>query len=87
MPSGGNTERCGQIRTVFEVVWPTANFADSWPRLTPSDRRTTAPTSQNGFRRFANCSTANFADLWPRRTHSGLKIGYPHKPKSQRKHV
>ncbi len=43
MPCGGNTERCGQIRTVFEVVWPAAIYADLWPRTTRFRRRSGYP--------------------------------------------
>ncbi|HIK93281.1 MAG TPA: hypothetical protein EYG03_15065 [Planctomycetes bacterium] len=34
----------------------TATVADSWPRLTCFNSRTAAPTSQNRFRQFVNCS-------------------------------
>ncbi len=48
-----------RIHGAFPPEWPavrTANFADSWPRFTRFDGRTAAPTSQNWFRQFPNCS-------------------------------
>ena len=52
----GSTARSLRRRQVNSQT-ATANFADSWPRLTCFDSRTASATGQNGFRRFVNCST------------------------------
>jgi len=43
MPCDGNTERCGQFRTVFEVVRAIAFYADLWPRRTHLHQRNGYP--------------------------------------------